>query len=450
MSDSSSPEHSEGSGDEHDDDLHVEYASDDEKHSPKQARRSKTAHKSARRSKCASAAEETKAPAPKQVEACGLDMRWTFPIDEDDETSAEVMATLSYFMQKMQRALTETELMSYIHTWLIVCHALNRVNPNEYESRYMRYSWQHLSSNCFRFEIIARLHEVCYATFHHCFDHVYDLAVNHGVSPIVLNPPVAHVVPIEHVKLCRMLRAQTEFCQIAVAMVHSRWTDFVDAWGTDRDANDVAYMSQAHTASLGVLCSHLLQILATLKRKPGDPGFDERMFTRCVWQSAAALSVAQETLPLPLMHIQRVSLRRVSAQLQILLYRGRAKKAETACAWGTAAYFTNKILDIVGQGAHGDNDRNALFSYNTLASLHAATIYDHKKDRGPVADLDEALAKMKPLLSGSAPAAASGSATTCTPTRRTGASAWTRRRRAAWASSRAPPAPGSARASGSA
>lgn len=333
------------------------------------------------------------APPPRK-EACGLDMRWTFPIDENDATTAEVMAVLSYYMKKMQRTLSETELMCYVYAWLTVCNALNGVNHASYGSRIMVYKWRHLRGNCFRFDIIARLHELCYGTFQYCIDHLYDLVDKHGITPVVLSAPVKHVVPIEHKELCRMLRAQVEYCQLAVTLVHRPWRDFGDAWGKEKpNQMDVDFMSQAHTATLGVVCSHLYQIMAVLFVKPSDPKYSVECFSKYCWQSAGVFDMAQRLLPLPEKDVHRANLRRLSAQLQIAVFRVRASSAAKESLWGAAAYYTYQILCILGKSHLAEPDRNALHYYSQKASEHKATKYDVTR-RELLADLDKHMASM--------------------------------------------------------
>lgn len=340
-------------------------------------------------------------PAPKRQikpkEACGLDLRWTFPVDEYDAQSAKVLSTLSYFMLKMRRELTETELMGYVYVWLTLCHALNQVNPTSYGSRNMAYKWRHLACSCFRFEIVARLHEVCYQTLQCCMDNLYDMVQQHSVAPVVLNAPVKHIVPFEHKELCRLLRAQVEMCQLTVALVHRKWVDFKDAWrDTKPNETDVAWLSPAHTSTLGVIASHLYQTLVTLHTKPKDRGYNADRFCRLCWQSAAVFSVAQSTLPMQDLELPRANLRRLSAQLQIAVFRLKVNQADAKKLWGEAAFFTRKILAILGNSPLANADKNLVVAYDRKTIDHGAVPYDPKDPttRKLIQDLDESIMPM--------------------------------------------------------
>ena len=367
---------------------------------PKETKKKKKANKLAKKSPAGSDEDDDnkELAAPPQKEACGLDMRWTFPIDEYDAQTAQILGILSHFMKKMQRTLSESELMGYVYVWLALCNTVNRINHAAYGSRMMSYRMRHLSGNCFRFDIIARLHELCYGTFQYCMDHLYDLVDKHGIVPVVLSPPVKHVVPIEHKELCRMLRAQVEFCQLAIVLVHRPWRDFADAWGDEKpDQADVDYMSQAHTATLGVVCSHLYQVMATLVVKPTDPRYSVDVFYQYCWQSAGAFDMAQRLLPLPEKNVHRANLRRLSAQLQVAVFRVRATAAVKSSLWGAAAYYTFQILRILGASALAEPDRNALHYQTQQAHEHKATVYEVRPEfdrRELLADLDKHMVRI--------------------------------------------------------
>lgn len=333
---------------------------------------------------------------PPSKEIGGLDMRLTFPIDEEDETSRAVMGVLSYFMQKLNRTLTETEAMSYVYAWLVVCNSLNRITAEDYGSRNMNYTWGRLRCPCFRYEIIAHLHEVCYKTLQHGIDQIHDFMHNHNIRPVVLNAPPVYITPISTEKLMDMLRTQVEYCQLALRLVHAPWLDFTNAWPEKRSATDVTGASMAHTATLGVLCSFMLQTLFTLRVKPTDEKYNETLCCKWLWQSAIVFSAAQAVLPLAAKHKMREDLLRLGAQLQIAVYRKRVIQAGTGYAWGAAAWFTLKIIEVLGR-----ESPQAAIEHQTLAAyLHQQAKNKAReyplKDRVLVTDLDEYTRTLQP------------------------------------------------------
>lgn len=310
-----------------------------------------------------------------------MDVRRVFPIDEKDQATREVMGALSYYMRTLNRTLGIEEQMGYLYAWFTVTHSLNRLNSSEYATVNMKYANGHVSTGCFRFEIVTRLHQACYESLQHAIDHIYSMLHAQGVHPMVLLQPVTHITPMEFETLLLVLRALVEYCQIALKLVHKPWIDFPTAWPKNATENHVARVSPAHTATLGVLCSHMLQVMGTLKK--GSEELKDTYF-KWLWQSAAVINEAQGVLPQPESHSLRVNLTRLSAQLQIVVFRAYMDSAGKGYDFAKAAFFAEKILGVLGGGNNtpdGQPDPEVVWLQESLA------VYYHECKRTGLATL---------------------------------------------------------------
>jgi hypothetical protein len=290
-----------------------------------------------------------------------LDMRSVYPIDEGDAVSNGVLALLSHSTQKLSRSLNETEGMEYVYVWLTMCHALNHVNSSEYYTHNMWFTSGRVATACFRYEIITRLHEVCHKTIQHAVDHVHGMLLGTKMQPVVVCRPSSMIAPIPFDTLCLLLQAQVEFCQLAIKLVHVPWIDFLDGRSEGVTDQDQAQLSSSHTATLGVLCSHMLQILGAIHRGHAKC----KSYVQWLWESAVVVAASQHLLPYEEKYPLKVHLLRLSAQLQIIIYRLYVNEYGPKHDYAKAAYFTEKILAIIGATSQAEFDKNALKVYYT-------------------------------------------------------------------------------------
>jgi len=343
-----------------------------------------------------------------------IDMRDVFPIDENDAFSAHVLATLSLYMQKLSRPMTEVEQMGYVYTWMTVAASLLRVNAAEYATQNMVYTApdQTFECCCYRAEIVTWLHEVCYQTMRQAADHIHGILKGTSMAPITLLPPEVRNMPLSFDNLCAALQTQVEMCQFALQHIHRTWDDFAAAFAKVEPPEDGAlYMARtaaAHTATLGVVASHLYQVLRTLNKFPDllaastEPSLDKdedaalKFPLRFVWQSTVTLFAAQNLLPYPDNHPYRDALHRLVSQLRLIVYRRKVNVAAVNYRWNLAEFFTARILKIVAP--YGDelaaNDRLALSVYhNKVVTQQLHTIPQDEK--GPMKEFHQHATDLK-------------------------------------------------------
>lgn len=330
-------------------------------------------------------AEGAPPPAPR-----AFDMRDAFPIDEKDAHSNRVLAILTFSMQKLGRRLTETEQMGYLYTWLTLGASLIQVNVSEYGALNMTYVMPdgQLECSCFRAEIVGRLHAVCYETFQQAVDHMHGILAGASMHPLILSAPTAlRAAPLSYRALYTMLQTQVEMCYVVVKYIHHTWDDFSSAFAHCEPDRELAMqqLSGAHTATLGVIGSHLLQVLATLNSRPEDL---KEFYVRWLWQSAVVLHSAQLLLPLAEVDPARAALRFAASQLKLVVYRGLVTQANASKNWAHAAYFTQRILKVLGAVFESPADLEALAMYQQKIHDHYVT-YIPPDDLRPMKELEK-------------------------------------------------------------
>jgi hypothetical protein len=330
--------------------------------------------------------EGVPAPPPR-----AFDMRDAFPIDEKDEHSNRVLAILTFSMQKLGRRLTETEQMGYLYAWLTLGASLIQVNVSEYGALNMTYVTPNgqLECSCYRAEIVGRLHAVCYETFSQVVDHLHGILAGASMHPLILGEPTltARSAPLDTRALYIMLQTQVEMCHITLRHFHQTWEDFSSAFEHCEPDGKLAmrHESAVHTATLGVIASHLLQVLATLSRRPEEL---KAYRTRWLWQSAVVLNKAEQLLPLDETDLARATIRFAAAQLKLVVYRDFVTTANATKHWAYAAYFTQRILKVLGVAFTSEADLTALVVYQNKIREHHVS-YIPPDDPTPMKELEK-------------------------------------------------------------